>query len=285
MLKKSQLNFFRFNTYNFIINKSFDYTINKIVSINETANQNDLYNIYNQIIIKYKPVNILLGNFNNDLYNKIHNEINNENNNKNINIYTPILNRKSLLDIIDKPLHTNNNFTYNTSFSNTYIKKHNLIDIAEIKHFNKLFNINTNRVSDPNIRIYINCFTDCPYEGKLKNVHIIFRLLEIMRLTNNKVCLVDTLGTLQLKDLEYILTLGIYYGLKIDQIALQLNVKEGNVKRIEKIMFYALDNGISEFDVVANFTDFKINTKELYPMDYELYNWIITNYMINKNNI
>ena len=50
------------------------YTINKIVCNNNTANQNDLFHLYKQIIQKYKPDNVLLSNFNNDLYNKIHNE-------------------------------------------------------------------------------------------------------------------------------------------------------------------------------------------------------------------
>ena len=121
-------------TFNLTFLKIYVYTFQFIVYNNNTANQNDLFNLYKQIIHKYKPDNILLGNFNNDLYNKIYKE-----NDKNINIYTPIINRKSLLDIINKPLHTNNNFTYLTSFSKTYIHKHNLIDIAEIRHFKKLF--------------------------------------------------------------------------------------------------------------------------------------------------
>lgn len=287
------------NGYNIMNTNIMDITLNCIKQTDKLLKEEQLFDIYKTVINKYRPKQILLVDplhnnknpiDNQQLYEKMsrYNKEKEKEKEKeiyqNINIYLPIDNRINLLRLINNPFHTNNYFVFNTSFSKSYKKNHLLLNIGDIKHLKTLFNINVNRQSDPFIRLYINCFTECPYEGKLNNNNIAHDLCEMQRLQCEKICLVDNMGTLELHDLNYIITLGRHYGLKVEQLALQLYVKNGNNKRIEKIIYYALDIGITDFDMMDR-EDIITRSSEIVPLSYELYNKIITNYLVDKSNI
>ena len=94
----------------------------------------------------------------------------------------------------------NINFSFITSFSNTFQEKNIHKSICDTDNdLINIFNIicKRNCSSNPLLKLYISCFTNCPFEGKIPNHNIIEK---IMYYNNNFsfdiICLSDTCGTL-----------------------------------------------------------------------------------------
>ena len=100
-----------------------------------------------------------------------------------------------------------------------------------------------------NIKLYISCITNCPFEGNINNDYIINEIIYYSKLKNiNNLCLSDTCGNMNFINFKYILD-NLLLNIDIDTISLHLHVNKYNYLDIEQIIKYSINNKLYKFDV------------------------------------
>jgi isopropylmalate/homocitrate/citramalate synthase len=141
------------------------------------------------------------------------------------------------------------NISLITSVSETFQKKNIQRTIIDTK---KALNDNLCHANQfTNIKLYISCITNCPFEGNINNDYIINEIIYYSKLKNvNNLCLSDTCGDMNFIDFKYIID-NLLLNINIDNISLHLHVNKNNYLNIEKIIEYAITNKIYKFDVTG----------------------------------
>lgn len=139
------------------------------------------------------------------------------------------------------------NISLITSVSETFQQKNIKRSINDTKDI--LNNILCDNAQFKNIKLYISCIANCPFEGKKNNDYIINEIIYYSKLKNiNNLCLSDTCGNMNFIDFKYIID-NLLLNLNIDTISLHLHVNKNNYLNIEKIIDYAISNKLYKFDV------------------------------------
>lgn len=102
----------------------------------------------------------------------------------------------------------------------------------------------------PDIRkkLYISCISECPYAGPLNIDYILHEIcMYHHKYSFDELCLSDTCGTLTFENYKYLVDALYLFGLPKSKIGLQLQMK--NMKEMEKIVSYSLQNEILRFDI------------------------------------
>ena len=190
-----------------------------------------------------------------------------------------------------------NNFSFISSFSNSYLLKTTQSSLEKSdKELLEMLKLLKEQNSNSKTKLYVSCFAECPIEGKVDIHFIVNRLLKLSKLNLNNICLADPSGSLDLEDFEYIMETCKFFGMLTKNISLHLCVNNGNEIEVEKIIHKALDYKIKSFDVsLLNNTYFLENglriEKETIKNDliqnisYELYYKSLCNYIIKKSEI
>ena len=141
------------------------------------------------------------------------------------------------------------NISLITSVSETFQKKNIQRTIIDTK---KALNDNLCHANQfTNIKLYISCITNCPFEGNINNDYIINEIIYYSKLKNvNNLCLSDTCGDMNFIDFKYIID-NLLLNINIDNISLHLHVNKNNYINIEKIIEYAIIHKIYKFDVTG----------------------------------
>lgn len=194
--------------------------------------------------------------------------------------YILIPNKEKLFQFINS--HDINYFSFVTSVSNSFQKKYTKKTISENENeillMINMLDINTFRMMDAKIKLYVNCINYCPIEGKIDNDFIVNKLLNLNKINVNNICLTDTCGKLTRDDFEYIVDRCNFFGLPYSKFSLHLHVNVDREKEVEKIIYMALDRKIIEFDVsmIDSFGS------SLSILSYELYYKALVKYIIYK---
>jgi isopropylmalate/homocitrate/citramalate synthase len=137
------------------------------------------------------------------------------------------------------------------------------------------------------IKLYISCINYCPIEGKINNDFIINEILYYSKLNIDNICISDTCGSLSFIDFEYILNKCIEFNIDINKLSLHLHINYSNIDNIKKILFFAFEKGITQYDVSMMETggcSLTMNNTELKSnLSYELYYKFLVDYIIYKS--
>jgi isopropylmalate/homocitrate/citramalate synthase len=141
------------------------------------------------------------------------------------------------------------NISLITSVSETFQQKNIKRTIIDTKKVLNTILCDENQFT--NIKLYISCITNCPFEGNINNDYIINEIIYYSKLKNvNNLCLSDTCGDMNFIDFKYIID-NLVLKMNIDNISLHLHVNKNNYLNIEKIIEYAIINKIYKFDVTG----------------------------------
>jgi hypothetical protein len=142
----------------------------------------------------------------------------------------------------------------------------------------------------PQIKLYINCFNTCPFEGKLDNDYVIDEICYYYTYIKPDIlCLKDTCGSISKNDFEYIIDKCVQNGIPISKIALHLHVLNDSKENTIEIINKALDKNINIFDISSMKTgeyvknsSFMSNINTPTNLTYELFYKTIVDYIINN---
>ena len=194
--------------------------------------------------------------------------------------YILIPNKEKLIPLINS--QDINYFSFVTSVSDSFQKKYTKKTISENENeillMINILDINTLRMMDTKIKLYVNCINYCPIEGKIDNDFIVNKLLNLNKIEVNNICLTDTYGKLTSDDFEYIVDNCNFFGLPYSKFSLHLHVSMDRKREVEKIIYMALDRKIIEFDV--SMIDSVGSSVSI--LSYELYYKTLVNYIIYK---
>jgi hypothetical protein len=168
------------------------------------------------------------------------------------------------------------NFSFITSISKSFQFKNTKMTLSD--SFKDINNFGS--------KLYVSCINECPIDGKMNNDYVVDRLIELIQLKADIICLSDTCGTLHNKDFKYIIQKTLKNGINPKKLCLHMYVDPNCEKNTEKIFHIALDHGINNFNVSAfNFDGFLNNAKNsnIFPtLQYELYYKFLQSYIIGK---
>jgi len=295
------------NIYNILGRpKPFDITFKNILETHQLNNNNFYYkqlDLYHKICLQHRPANIeicpaltynLLPLFTNTLL--LHDYIEEHQNNlqvelleingilnKKLNNFILIHNKEYLNKIYNFLNNKELNFiSFEISISESFHFQNTLKPIANTEQelYEMMYMLDENKFSryPPFVKLYVSCINECPINGKMDNNFIINRLLQLNKTKVDNICLIDTCGTLNVTDFEYIVDNCNKNGLPFKRLSLQLRVKPRikKEKEIEKIVHSALERKIINFDVSMS----GINTNITTPiLSYEQYYKFLVNYI------
>ena len=140
-----------------------------------------------------------------------------------------------------------NNISLITSVSDTFQKKNIHRSIIDTKMIlNDSF---CNKNEFRNIKLYISCITNCPFEGKKNNDYIINEIIYYSKIKGiNNLCLSDTCVNIKFNDFKYIID-NLLLNINVDILSLHLHVNKENYLEIDQIIKYAIKNKLYKFDV------------------------------------
>ena len=170
-----------------------------------------------------------------------------ENLKKNINFYLLVPN----LNYTQKAIKNNiKNMSFITSVSNDFqiknIQKTLIQTKDEINNITDYINNNNNNIH--NKKLYISCINHCPISGIIDNNFIIKELLYYNNLNFfNELCLSDTCGKMDFNNFKIIID-NIIDIIPNNKISLHLHISD-DLDNLKKIINYALDNNINNFDI------------------------------------
>jgi hypothetical protein len=284
--------------------KPFDVTLRDGLQGLSLSQQNEFNleqkkELYHNIIWNYNPEYMEVGSiasekllpiFKNsiDFYKYVEKQQRMENKKVPIEFFLLVPNQKQLTKIMNNYLV--NNFSFITSMSNSFHLKNTKMTLKEgdkdIDNMITLLNINNERCKEAKIKLYISCVNFCPFEGLIDNDFIVHRLLQLNTKKVDILCLSDTCGTLTCDDFEYIVDTCYYFGIPYSKFALNLHVKYGKEREVEKIIHKALDRKIINFDVSlldSGGCSITIPKDKMVPnLSYDLYYKSLVNYIKRK---
>ena len=210
--------------------------IGSIVSYNVLPQMKNSIELYKYATDKYDRINCLTkhDSINDELYDNVYCDF--------FLLVPPI---KSFIN--QATLNNIKNISLITSVSDTFQKKNihrSIIDTKMILNDNL-----SNNNEFKNIKLYISCITNCPFEGKKNNDHIINEIIYYSKLKwINNLCLSDTCGNIKFNDFKYILD-NLLLNINVDILSLHLHVNKNNYLEIDQIIKYAIKNNLYKFDV------------------------------------
>lgn len=138
------------------------------------------------------------------------------------------------------------NFSLITSVSESFQKKNTNTTINETKAFiEKVYSKKNLEKKINKLKIYISCINYCPLEGVINTSKIIDEINYYSQYENTTICLSDTCGNLCFKDF-----VSIMKNIKdTSNISLHLHYNKKNISNVEKVLRYAYQNNIREYDV------------------------------------
>ena len=274
----------------------------------KNINFNDKKNIYHSIYFNYRPKNMEVGSFVSNRifpifsdsielldYIKKHQDILKYNYDYimpfKTNNYILIPNSKKLGEVlnIENNININNiyNYSFITSVSNSFQCKNTRMTLCESDEdiLNMVYMLDDKlNKNSYQIKLYVSCINECPIEGKINSDIIVKRLLKINNFKIDNICLSDTCGTLEPKNLRYILSKCIENGIPKSKLSLHLHVKKGEENITEELIHIALNLGIIDFDVSLLETggcSVTMKKNKLAPnLSYDLYYKSLVNYLI-----
>ena len=142
----------------------------------------------------------------------------------------------------------------------------------------------------PQIKLYINCFNTCPFEGKLDVQYVIDEICYYYTYIKPDIlCLKDNCGSISKTDFEYIIDKCVQNGIPIRKLALHLHILTGFEQNTIEIINKALDKNITIFDISSMKTgeyvknsSFMSNINTPTNLTYELFYKTIVDYIINN---
>jgi hydroxymethylglutaryl-CoA lyase len=264
---------------------------------------NNKIQIYNKIIKNYNPTNLEIGSCVNNKILPIfkdteelfrHVEDSKQVFQREIEHYVLVPNEEQLKNALNFGVK---NFSFITSVSNRFQLKNTKMLIREnLINLHKMMNIlddyskssvkveNCNILKPYNVKLYVSCINECPFEGKIPISNIVGELFSLNIFKFDRICLSDTCGTLSHSDFVNIINTTKKIGLDINKFSLHLHVKPERENEVEAIVHTALDYGITEFDVSYLQTggcSITMDKNKLTPnMNYEQFYKFLTNYLL-----
>jgi len=139
---------------------------------------------------------------------------------------------------------TPTNYSFMTTVSPVFHKVHYKTSLEESKR--ELLEMD--KMTDMKKKLYINCITNCPYQGLIDLDFIVHEILFYhIKYDFYELCLDDTIGNMSFEDFKYIIETICSNGVPKSKIGLRL--KDG--PEIRSILRYALRNHFTKFDVVC----------------------------------
>lgn len=169
------------------------------------------------------------------------------------NLYVLIPNKLHLLRALGTRM---TNLSFITSVSDAFQKQNTRMTVQDSRTqiFDMIGDIDYYRMragkKQFNIKVYISCINECPITGKINEDIIIDSLHSFIRRWDiSEVTLSDTCGTLTFDSFAYILNNCLMMYSNVDKISLHLHTLSDYDENTERIIHYALDNGLNRFDV------------------------------------
>ena len=243
--------------------KLFDVTLRDgLQTQSKIYDVGEKYDIYKNIVAKYKPSSIEIGSIvNKNVLPQLGNTIelfqyieNQERHKVKPKIYVLTPTPKSLNIAMKNNIL---NYSFITSVSDKFQIKNTKRSLLETrKLLNEMFQlVNKNKLENKkhDIKLYLSCIDECPIGGKISLQDIVEEIMHYYVNHNksiNELCLSDTCGTLKHDRFKIIIdTLLDYYRIEPEILSLHLHVCESNLSDVSAIIQYALDKNIIKFDV------------------------------------
>ena len=168
-----------------------------------------------------------------------------------LDIYALVPNKKGLVDAMQMGVQ---NFSFITSVSDEFQLRNTRRSIEYKKtELEEMMNLLR---PESKTKLYISCIDECPIRGPIDSDVIIHEILTSYGLieyknyrTFDEICLSDTMGTLKLRDFEYIVDGLIRFGVAKNRISVHLHVDSKNESDAKLILFSCFQKGITRFDV------------------------------------
>jgi isopropylmalate/homocitrate/citramalate synthase len=164
-------------------------------------------------------------------------------------IYALVPNKTGLMNAVNVGF---TNFSFITSVSNAFQVKNTMknllykkVELQEMMEY-------VAKLSTPcKSKLYISCINECPIAGPIDRDFIIYEILSSYgsRTDYDELCLSDTIGTLNLRDFEYIVDCLIKFGIASSRISVHLHINSDNEREAKKILFACFKRKIYKFDV------------------------------------
>lgn len=198
-----------------------------------------------------------------------------------VDIYALVPNKVGLLLAIK---HGCKNFSFITSVSNAFQVKNtgkNLLykktELHEMLQYIAKLDLSSKT------KLYVSCVNECPVSGRIDNDFIIHEILSSYGNVNHldinesydEICISDTMGTLKVRDFEYIVDGLMRFGMAASHISLHLHVNSENAEEAKRILFACFQRGIHKFDasvISEGGCSVTMNTNQLKPnMTYDFF--------------
>lgn len=164
-------------------------------------------------------------------------------------IYALVPNKTGLLNAVRTGF---TNFSFITSVSNAFQVKNTMKDLLYKKTELQEMMEYIAKLSLPSkTKLYISCINDCPIAGLVDRDYIIHEILSSYgsNMEYDELCLSDTMGTLRLRDFEYIVDGLIRFGIPSSRISIHLHINSENEREAKQILFACFKRKINKFDV------------------------------------
>jgi hydroxymethylglutaryl-CoA lyase len=164
-------------------------------------------------------------------------------------IYALVPNKTGLLNAVKTGF---TNFSFITSVSNAFQVKNTMKNLLYKKTELQEMMEYIAKLSLPcKTKLYISCINECPIAGPIDRDFIIYEILSSYGsiAEYDELCLSDTMGTLNLRDFEYITDGLIRFGIPSSHISVHLHINSENEKEAKRILFACFERKINKFDV------------------------------------
>ena len=197
-------------------------------------------------------------------------------------IYALVPNKTGLMNAVKTGF---TNFSFITSVSNAFQVRNTTKNLLYKKTELKEMMDYIAELSTPcKTKLYISCITECPITGPIDRDFIIFEILSSYgsNADYDEICLSDTMGTLKLRDFEYIVEGLIRFGIPSSRISVHLHINSENEREAKRILFACFQRKINRFDVsgvLEGGCSVTMEKDKMKPnMTYEFFNSVLEEY-------
>lgn len=142
---------------------------------------------------------------------------------------------------------------HNTKFSRETMKRNIFNIVKELDYF--CYNREVITMPYPKVKLSLNCFNHCPFEGKIDDLLITDTIVEFYhKVKPDTIVLKDTCGLLTQQDMERILDKCFSQGVKPKRLSMHYHIlpsypMEKAENQVSSLINHALDMGITTFEV------------------------------------
>lgn len=212
---------------------------------------------------------------------------------KPVDIYALVPNKIGLLHAIKCGCK---NFSFITSISNAFQVKNTGKNLLYKKtELHEMLQYIANMNLESKTKLYVSCVNECPITGLIDNDFIIYEILSSYGNTTNgnynetydEICISDTMGTLKVRDFEYIVDGLMRFGIASSRISLHLHVNSENAEEAKRILFACFRREIHKFDasvISKGGCSVTMNTNQLKPnMTYDFFYNTLREFKLENN--